>query len=98
MKACDIGSVTASLLFNVVYSDSVVPCAIWESHSRLAGQEIVRRLQKTKVYYYTHKSPSQVPIQSQMNPLHAFIYCSFKTRFNIILVSTSMFSKLYLYF
>jgi len=43
----------------------------WECNWFLANQVIPRILWKQNVHYHDYKCPPPVPIQSQINPIHA---------------------------
>jgi len=58
-----------------------------------AGQEIPRIVWNLKVYYRFHKRPPLVSILSQITPVHVHASCCIRAIFNIILPSTSSFSK-----
>jgi len=60
----------------------------WEADSRLAGQEISRRLRSWKVHYRVHENTSLVPVLSQMNPVHIVISYFSMIHFNIIIACT----------
>jgi hypothetical protein len=57
----------------------------WEATCRLATQEFQNILQNPKVHDHVHKSPSQVPILSKVNPVHTTPSYLSKVHFNIIL-------------
>jgi hypothetical protein len=60
----------------------------WEANSHSASQEDPRRLWNPKVHYCVHKSPTLVPILSQMHQFNSFPSYFPKTSSNNILPST----------
>jgi len=42
----------------------------WKANSHSTGQEIYRLSWNLKTYYLVRKNLSEVPTQSQMNPVH----------------------------
>jgi hypothetical protein len=57
----------------------------WEAYTHSSSEEIPRLFWNPKVHYHVHKSPSLVPILSQIKPVHTFSPCFCEIQFNIIL-------------
>jgi len=55
-----------------------------QADSHFASQGITRFLWNLKVHYGVHKSPPQIPVQSQMYQVHTFQHYFPKIRSNII--------------
>ena len=65
----------------------------WKANRFSASQEIPRALWNLKVHYRIIKCPPTVPILSQIDPVHSPTSHFLQSHINIILQSTSEFSK-----
>ena len=59
-------------LFVIMRTNSIEQGPSWEADSSSACPEILRMLRNPKVYYRISNSSPPVPIQSQIDPVHAF--------------------------
>jgi hypothetical protein len=69
-----------------------------EAANCAATQELPSILRNPKVHCYVHKSPTVVPILSQINPIHTIPFYLSKIHFNILHPPTSWSSQWSLYF
>jgi hypothetical protein len=68
----------------------------WKATSCAATQEFFKILSNPKVHYCVYKSPPLVPIQNQIDPVHATPSYHCKINFSILRPPTSWSSKWYL--
>ena len=74
------------LTYLLTYSIEQSPS--WEANQFSASQETPLILLNPKVHYRIHKCPPPVPIQNQLDPVHALTSFFLKIHLNIILLST----------
>ena len=67
----------------------------WNDDSAPASEKITHILWNPNIPDRIHNSPPLQNILSQINPVHDLVFCFLKTRFNIILPSSSLSSKMY---
>ena len=67
-----------NVVCSAVPANSMERSPFWEANRSSASQEILHILRNLKVHYRIHKSPSTVPILSQVNHAHFL-----KSHFNI---------------
>ena len=80
-------------LVHPLITNSMEQSPSWEVIKSSASQEIPSLLGNLKDHYHIHRSPPSVPILRQINPVHAPPSHFLQMNFNIILPSSSEFSK-----
>ena len=85
------------LIASCFLTNSMEQSPSWEANRFSGTQETPRIVLNPKVHYLIYKSPSPVPILSQINSVEARLSHFSKFHFNIILPSTSGSSKWSLY-
>jgi hypothetical protein len=71
---------------NQYWTNSTELSPSWEANSHSASQYILRPLWDPKFHYCVHKSPSLIPVFSQMHPVHTFPHYVPNIHSNIILL------------
>jgi hypothetical protein len=69
----------------VMKTNSMEQGPLWKANTSSATQEIFRILRNPRIHYHVHKSPTLVPILSQINPVRILPTDLFNIHFNIIL-------------
>ena len=82
---------TNLLTYLLTYSMQQSPS--WEADQFSASQDIPLILWNPKVHYHIHKCPPPVPVLSHTDPVHASTSHFLKIHLNVILPSTSGYSK-----
>jgi hypothetical protein len=90
---CVSGAAASHIYFNASFITNYIELSpSWETTSCLAAQKVPKILCNPKVHYFVQKSPSLVPILSQINPVDTTPFYISKILFNTILPPTSRFS------
>jgi hypothetical protein len=78
------GNITPILWLTDWLTDFMELSHFWEAANCAVTQELPKALWNPKVHHCVHKSPSLVPIQSQIDPVHAIPTYLYKNYFNIV--------------